>query len=498
MSARMLAVVAAGFGWLASAGAAPAATPDPSAAPKGRIREPAVAGSFYPGEAGPLRAAVRRFLRDAVPPAGPRPIALVAPHAGYVYSGQVAADAWRQAEGQPVDLVVILGANHTAAGFRRVALYPGDGFRTPLGIAAIDREAARALAQADPDVVLDAVPHAAEHSVEVQIPFAQVLFPAARIVPLVIGAPDPALCDRLGAALGAVLRGRRALVVASSDLAHYPSARDAEAVDARVLGAVVAMDAAAVRRAVTAEMARGVPGLATCACGEGPILAAIAAARALGATRATLVRQATSADVPGGEPGRVVGYGAVVFDAGELDAAARAALLSRAREAIAGYLARGESPAPRPLPPAAALRRGAFVTLTRADQLRGCIGRLSPDEPLGETVAAVAIEAAVHDARFPPVTRAELDRIEIEISVLTPSRPVAAAAEVVVGRDGVLLSKGGRRAVFLPQVADEQGWGREELLDHLCEKARLPAGCWREGASLSVFQAEVFGEAHRP
>jgi len=494
-TSRLLVVITAA--WLG----APLATRGTAASDefsRAGVREPAVAGSFYPADAGALRAMVQRFLRDAAPPSGPRPVAILAPHAGYVFSGQVAADAWRQAEGHSLDLVVILGTNHTAAGFRKVALFPGDGFRTPLGVAALDQEAARALARADPDVVLDAGPHLREHSVEVQVPFAQVLFPSARILPLVIGEPDPGLCERLGAALARVVGGRRALVVASSDLSHYPSARDAAAVDRRVLDAVVAMDARALRTTVSAEMARGVPGLLTCACGEGPILAAMAAARALGATRATLVRQASSADVPAGDPARVVGYGAVAFAAGEIDAAARTALLALARNAIAARLGAGKAPAPRGLPPATELPRGAFVTLTRGGELRGCIGRFSTRDPLASTVREMAMEAAFHDPRFPPLAREELKSIEIEISVLTPMRPVSGAAAVVVGRDGVVLAKAGRSAVFLPQVAIEQGWGRDALLDHLCEKAGLAASCWREGASLSVFQAEVFGEEHRP
>jgi MEMO1 family protein len=293
-----------------------------------------------------------------------------------------------------------------------------------------------------------------------------------------------------------VLRGRRALVVASSDLSHYPAAKDAAAVDGRVLDALLTMDAKRFRAVIAAEMARGVPGLVTCACGEAPILAALAAARALGASRATLVRHATSADVPEGPPGQAVGYGAVSFDAGEIDPEARAALLARAREAIPAFLATGKPPPPRALPGAASLTRGAFVTLTKGGELRGCIGRMSAVEPLASTVTSMAIAAAVEDPRFPPVTRAELSGLRVEISVLTPNHPVPGPEAVVVGRDGVLLSKGGRSAVFLPQVATEQGWGREQLLDHLCEKAGMPATCWREGASLAVFQAEVFGEEH--
>lgn len=500
------------------AGVAPAAACGASP-PKGapQVREPAVAGAFYPGAAGPLRTAVKRYLDDAGPPAPTRPIAIVVPHAGYAFSGEVAADGWRRAASRPPDVVVILGTNHTVAGFRGVALAPGTGLRTPLGVVEIDREGAAALVRADPDVVVDAGPHAQEHSVEVQLPFMQVLFPGAKVLPLVVGAPDPALCERLGRALGEVLRGRNALVVASSDLSHYPAASDAAAVDRRILAAVASLDAARLRATIDAEEARGVARLSTCACGKGPILAAMAAAKALGATRGTVVRYANSGDGPLGDPERVVGYGAVAFEAGPgaadtralepdaappgagtLDAPAKLALLAYARETLTRFLETETVPSARRLPAVASLRRGAFVTLKKGGELRGCIGRLEPDWPLATTVGRMAIAAAIQDPRFPPVGREELSGIEIEISVLTPMRPVAGAREVVVGRDGVALSRSGRSAVFLPQVATEQGWGRDELLDHLCAKAGLAAGCWREGAALQTFQADVFGEAHRP
>jgi hypothetical protein len=494
--------------------AGPAAPAGAAAAPE--VREPAVAGQFYPGSPQRLRDAVERFLRDAAPPAPARPVAIVVPHAGYAHSGEIAADGWRFASARAPDLVVILGTNHTAAGFRGVALLPGRGLRTPLGVAEIDRDAAEALARADPDVVADARPHEREHSVEVQVPFVQVLFPRARILPLVVGAPDPALCDRLGRALGQVLRGRDALVVASTDLSHYPSARDAAAVDRRVLAAMASLDPARFRSALAAEASRGVAGLATCACGEAPVLAAMAAARALGASRGTVVRYGSSGDGPLGDPERVVGYGAVAFEAGPgaadtraleergpppaggaLDGPARAALLAHARETIVRFVETGTVPSARRLPPAAAQPRGAFVTLRRKGELRGCIGQLSPAGPLGVTVGRMALEAALRDPRFPPVTRDELPALEIEISVLGPARPVA-AQDIVAGRDGVVLAKDGRHAVFLPQVATEQGWGRSELLDRLCEKGGLPRGCWREGAALQAFRADVFAEAPRP
>lgn len=477
------------------------------------VREPAVAGKFYPSDPGALRRAVEEFLREAVPPMAERPVALVSPHAGYIYSGQIAADAWRQAQGGKFDLVVILGTNHTAPEFRGVAVHPGTGFRTPLGVAEIDRLAAEALVAADPGCAFLADVHEKEHSVEVQVPYAQVLFPKAMILPLVVGSPDPALCERLGRVLGTVLRGRKAIVVASTDLSHYPSAKDAGRVDRKVLAAVAGLDPGAFRAVLREEMSRGVPGLGTCACGEAPVLAAMSAAKALGATRGVVVSYANSGDASIGDPNRAVGYGAVVFAAGPggpdtaalrdpsgeipegpLDASEKKALLSFARETIDRYLVTGTVPLARALPGKTRRPQGAFVTLKRGAELRGCIGRIFPEGPLGRTVGAMALQAAFNDPRFPPVGPGELSGLTVEISALTPMKPVAGAKDVVAGRDGVLLTKGGRSAVFLPQVATEQGWGRDEMLDHLCRKAGLPAECWKEGASLSVFQAEVFGE----
>ena len=179
------------------------------------VRPAAFAGQFYPDDAGRLRAALDAFMRDALPARVDQPVAIVVPHAGYVYSGQIAADAYRQAAAGPVDVVVILGTNHTNGAFRRVSVYDGEGYRTPLGVARVDRQAAEALV-GDGGGVFDSRLHEREHSVEVQVPFVQHLFPGAAIVPVVVGAPDPEACRRFGLALAAFAAGRRTLMVASS------------------------------------------------------------------------------------------------------------------------------------------------------------------------------------------------------------------------------------------------------------------------------------------
>lgn len=476
----------------------------------GEIRPPVVAGKFYPESVAVLKSAIDKFMQNAAPVQVQTPLAIVVPHAGYIYSGQICADGYNQVRSGAYEVVIVLGTNHTAPDLRKIAIYPGAGFRTPLGTVSVDEKVVAALIAASPDCKTDKAPHVREHSIEVQIPFIQTLFPQAKIIPAIVGMADTGLYIRFGTALAGVLKGKKALIVASSDLSHYPSAADAEMVDRKTLAAVASLDPTALRDTIRAQMARRIRGLDTCACGEAPIVAAMEAAKALGATGGKVVSYANSGDISIGDRDRVVGYGAVVFTAGpqeakaasEVPAAAdrtispadKKALIAFARETISNYLTTQMAPLPRGFNPAAMEPRGVFVTLKKRGNLRGCIGRMTPDRPLAALVGAMALQAAFEDPRFSPVTLKELPDLEIEISVLTPMKPVPNPGAIVVGRDGVLLKKGGRSAVFLPQVAPEQGWGRDEMLDHLAMKAGLPAGTWREGAEFSTFQALVFGE----
>jgi AmmeMemoRadiSam system protein B/AmmeMemoRadiSam system protein A len=480
----------------------------------GPVRAPAVAGQFYPADAEKLRQAISSFLDDAVPSRGEKPIALIAPHAGYVYCGQLMADAYRQAQGQRYDVVFILGTNHTTPGFRGVSVYSKGGFRTPLGVARIDEESAARILASDPAFAFEPRVHEREHSVEVQVPWVQQVLPGVPIVPMIVGDPDPDLCTRLGRAIAEASKGRSALVVASSDLSHYPEHDDACAVDKQTLKSVVSLDPAQVHSAARSEMALGVPNLQTCACGEAPIMAAMAAAKALGATHGIALSYANSGDALVGEYDRVVGYGAVMLSAGaatpdttalqrpaitamevSLSPADKKALLAFARKSVEWYLKVDMTPLPRGFSSAAQTPAGAFVTLKKRGELRGCIGHMAEDMPLCRTVGAMALAAAFDDQRFRPVQSAELDDLEFEISMLTPARPVPDAGSIVVGRDGVVIRKSGRSAVFLPQVAPEQGWTRDQMLENLCRKAGLPSDAWKSGAQFSTFQAVVFSES---
>jgi AmmeMemoRadiSam system protein B/AmmeMemoRadiSam system protein A len=480
------------------------------------VRSPAVAGQFYPGDETKLHRALTHFLDEAVPPCGEQPLAIVVPHAGYVYSGQIVADAFRQAAPFRYDVVVILGTNHTTAPFDGVALYPRGAFRTPLGDALIDDKIATALMAEESMFMVRPEAHAREHSVEVQVPFVQQLFPDARIVPAVVGTSDLRLCTRFGRALAAVLRGKKALIVASSDLSHYPEYEDAVEVDSRTLAAVTSFDPPQVATAVNDAMSGGIRNLSTCACGEGPILTAMVAAKELGATHGRLISYANSGDAAVGEYDRVVGYGAVIFapgpasadaapvlmrsadsTAGELTAADKKALLALARRSIEWYLDSGMTPLPRNFAAAARVPQGAFVTLKKHGELRGCVGHMAEDLPLCRAVCGMALMSAFEDQRFQPVAADEMKDIEVEISALTPFKRIPGAGQIVLGRDGVVIRKNGRSAVFLPQVATEQGWTRDEMLDQLCRKAGLPVGSWRQNAELFTFQAVVFSESEQ-
>jgi AmmeMemoRadiSam system protein B/AmmeMemoRadiSam system protein A len=477
-------------------------------------RPPAVSGRFYPSDAAQLRGGVEAYLAEAQPPRKERPVALILPHAGHIYSGQIAADGYRQAMEHEYDLIVILGTNHTVAPFNGVSIYPSGGYRTPLGLAEIDEEAASALAAADDSFGFRPAPHEKEHSIEVHVPFVQVAFPGVKILPAIVGRPDEALCASFGKALAKVLKGRKALIVASSDLSHYPTYEDAIVADHAVLAAMASMDTSLLLATMDEQMRAGHSGLSTCACGEAPALAAMTAARELGAGRGVVISYANSGDTSIGDRSRVVGYGAVAFVAGEgkpdtsalrlpaagphsaeLSPADRKAMLVFARSSIERYLTTGTLPLARGFSPVVWREQAVFVTLKKNGQLRGCIGQLRSDRPLCQAVGAKAIQAAFKDRRFSPVVLGELPDIDIEISLLTPPKRVAGPEAIEIGRDGVTLLKDGRRATFLPEVAVEQGWERDEMLEQLCRKAGLPAACWREGAEFETYRTIAFHES---
>jgi AmmeMemoRadiSam system protein B len=263
------------------------------------VRRSPIAGSWYPGSPAALAAAVDGHLSTAATDdlAGDL-VALIAPHAGLMYSGPVAAHAYRLLRGREFDVAVLVGPSHFV-GFEGVAVYARGGFDTPFGVAVVDEACAADLIAASPIVRARPDAHAREHSLEMQLPFLQRLAPDLAIVPALVGYQSAATAEALADALAAVLRGRRALVIASSDLSHYHAAADAARLDAVVIGCVERFDADGLQRALDERPEH--------ACGGGPMVAVMRAAQTLGARDSVVLHYADSGDVSGDKQS-VVGY----------------------------------------------------------------------------------------------------------------------------------------------------------------------------------------------
>jgi AmmeMemoRadiSam system protein B/AmmeMemoRadiSam system protein A len=470
-----------------------------------KIRQPAVAGSFYPAGPAELGKMIDGFLSKAAPPPQEKLVALVAPHAGYVYSGPVAAYSYALLKGRKYDRVVVIAPSHYEA-FGFSSVYDGAAYVTPFGQVPVDQAFAAKLAKMSPTIKLSGVGHTPspdhpEHSVEVQLPFLQRVLGQFQLVPIVMGDQSYDNCRALGAALAKLVQGTNTLIVASSDLSHYHKYDEAEKLDHKTLKAIEEYD--------YLDLARNLELRVWEACGGGPIVATMIAAERLGATQAKVLHYANTGDVTG-DHSRVVGYGAVALvkaasgamsdeAAFSLTKPEKDTLLQIARKSVETAVREGKQyECSTGGLEALAQERGAFVTLTEHGQLRGCIGYVSPLKPLYLTVRDVARMAALQDRRFRPVTANELRDLQYEISVLSPLRRVRDIQEIRIGQDGLLIHTVEREGLLLPQVASDEKWNRATFLEQVCYKAGLAAGAWRnDDADLFRFTALVFGEGRR-
>jgi AmmeMemoRadiSam system protein B/AmmeMemoRadiSam system protein A len=456
------------------------------------VRPPAVAGAFYPGTPDELRKDVTDMLA-AVKPAhiNGRVVALISPHAGYIYSGEVAAHGYRLIEGKRYDAVIVIAPSHHVA-FSGCSIYDGTAYQTPLGLAEINTDLARRLLDDYDFIISYPQAHLREHALEVQLPFLQIAVPDLRIVPIIMGDQSLAACRRLADAIAESTKGLNVLIVASSDLSHFHTYDSAVELDNIVVERVRDFDP----EGLAHDLASG-----KCeACGGGPIITAMLAAKLLGADSTEILQYANSGDTSG-DKSRVVGYlSAAIYDKEDvgvnlgLGHDEKVELLKIARKSVEAAV-RGEAPPEfSPASPLLKEKRGAFVTLTEGGRLRGCIGQIRGIEPLYLSVSHMARSAALEDPRFDPVKPPEVDRLEIEISVLTPFERMSDPSEIMVGTHGLYIEKGYNHGLLLPQVATDYGWDRYQFLDQTCNKAGLPAGAWKEGADIYLFSAQIFNE----
>lgn len=470
------------------------------------IRKSAVAGKFYDSAPARLRAGVDGFLEKDYRPVG-RLAGILAPHAGYSYSGAPAGAAFSALKTLEFDTLVILATGHTM-GLRRGALPAAGAFETPLGTVDVDEAFLAELLREKKLFEESPRAHAGEHAVEVQLPFLQALKGnKVKIVPVLFNSDDAGLLEEAGRAIGRAMKGRRALFCVSSDLSHYPPGNIAEISDRSVLLALrQAMRNASpgyFHQANGLLFAKASEYLDTTACGQAPMTAGAAAALELGCNDFELAVYTHSGKVSGDETA-VVGYGAGFFSeaapapagALELSGDMKKELLALARRSIGGCLKTGKVPA-QPLSPRPEfnLPAAVFVTLNIGGRLRGCIGSLEPRGALADMVGSYAGAAAFEDPRFPPVTAADLKKIDIEISVLSPLARAGGAADIKEGVHGVYLVSGRRSGTYLPQVWEHFG-SKEDFLSSLCaEKAGLPPGAWKEKSTvLYTYTVDHFAE----
>lgn len=473
-----------------------------------RVRAPAVAGLFYPAQASVLSKTIDGLLEGAPAHHIPRLKGLVCPHAGYPYSGPTAAIAYKMLAGRDVQTVVILGPSHYAL-FEGASVPNTDAYQTPLGNVPISARAQQ-LARISPFVLEpqclvqrpswwpqapkpapppgEDTPDTWEHSIEVQVPFLQKTLTNFTILPVVFGDVDPEQAARV---LAGVIDGKT-LVVASSDLSHYYTYDKAKELDHRCVKAICDLNIDEMKNQE--------------ACGKLPILTLMHLARQKG-WKTQLLDSRNSGDTAG-DKSRVVGYAAIAFyepAPQNVEAKERKFLLDLARRTLACVATNRDSPGPgvnaRDLSPILSETKGCFVTLTENGALRGCIGHILPQEALYLAVEDNARNAAIRDPRFQPVQPDELNKIKIEISVLTEPQPLRFNSpddllnKLEPGEDGVVLRIGPSGATFLPQVW-EQLPDKVEFLNHLAQKAGCAPDDWRgRNVSVSIYHVEAFQES---
>ena len=468
-------------------------------------RQPAVAGQFYPGNAAELQSMLKDLFSHAVPSKSIESIAaLICPHAGYVFSGGVAASGFNQLDpSKRYENVFVIGPSHHV-GFEGASVYTAGNFVTPLGTVQVNTQLGKQLIQKSKVFVSRNDAHVSEHSVEVQVPFLQYRFGKnLQIVPIVVGAGSPATLREIALVLRPYFNDRNLFVI-SSDFSHYPPYNDAKKADKATADAIMSRSPDVLIRVMKNNEESGIPNMATSLCGWPCVLTLLYMIQDDLKMSLQLVDYKNSGDSPAGQKDQVVGYCAIVvsraleqkkesFNLSDMD---KKDLLILARQTVEQYVKQKTvaTVEPSAFSKTVATNCGAFVTLRKNGDLRGCIGRFDASEPLYSVVQKMAVASSSEDYRFSPVSPQEVNQLEIEISVLTPMRRIKSIDEFQLGKQGIYIKKGARAGTFLPQVAEETGWTKEEFLGHCAQdKAGIGWNGWKD-AELYVYEALVFSE----
>lgn len=470
-------------------------------------RQPVVAGSFYPDKPEALEIVLESMFAKAEKRILPGDLkALLVPHAGYVYSGKVAAEAYKLIDTEKkYDNIFIIASSHQKY-MQGASIYNQGDYVTPLGKVKVNRDLANQLIEANNNLFFDPEAHAAEHSLEVQLPFLQYrLKTDFQIVPIVTGFQDVVFSRKLASILKPYLNENNLFII-SSDFSHYPAYQHAVVADERTGQAILAKSPRMLISAINTNASENFPNLVTSLCGWPGVLTFLYMIETESNIDAIHIKYMNSGDVTK-DSSRVVGYHSIAFVKNEnkvnmtkekfnLDDEEKKYLLDLARQTIESFLTDGSLPEIEEEKLSESLREkcGAFVTLHKKGSLRGCIGRFTSNENLAKVVQSMAVSAATQDPRFSKVKPSEMGNIDIEISVLTPLKEIKSIDEIEMGKHGIYIKKGFATGTFLPQVALQTGWTKEEFLGHCSrDKAGLGWEGWKD-AEIYIYEALVFSE----
>ena len=432
------------------------------------IREPAVAGQFYPAAAEELKSMIRGMVDEKVPKEDV--IGYYAPHAGYVYSGPVVGATVSRVNFK--DTCVIMGPSHTGAGAPFSILTEGT-WRTPLGNVEIDSELAKAILANCSHLKEDRLAHLQEHSIEVQLPFIQYFRPDIKFVPITLSHANASIYRNIGVAIAKAIKdtGKEVVIVASGDMNHYESQKITHTKDRQAIESILKLEAG--------ELLERVREFNISMCGYGTAACLIYAAKEMGPVKTELVKYQTSGDVTH-DFEAVVGYAGIIFKGLK-----ESPQVKLARETVESYVKRGEVPHPKNIPPEMKGKAGVFVSLHKGDELRGCIGTIEPDEPnIAQEIIRNAVQSSTQDPRFSPVTPEELPDLIYSVDVLTEPEPVKSEKDLDPKKYGAIVEAGWRRGLLLPDL---------EVVDtvkHQLEICRMKAGIGME-EPVKLYRFEV-------
>ncbi|MBP7652615.1 AmmeMemoRadiSam system protein B [Candidatus Dependentiae bacterium] len=493
----------------------------------GQDRNPVFAGKFYPSNPIELSAKLSKLFNNAVKNSigdSMELLAIVSPHAGYIFSGTVAASAFIQINGnKQYDNIFIISSSHTSS-FNGASIYNAGNFITPLGKVKVNTELADQLISENDCFIKSVKPHLNDHTIEVQLPFLQYIMKKDyKIVPIMIGTESPETIAKISKSLKPFLNFSNLFII-STDMSHYPDYDSAVKTDKETISAILSNSSE--KLLDIAYKFNNTPNLSTRLCGLSSVLTLINNTQEKKNLNFSNHIYKNSGDAEKyGDKSKVVGYCAISISADKTDKSfniknedviknkskndliekqakseniftenEKKKLLTLVKTTITEYLKTGKIPevSKSDITPNMELQCGIFVTLNKSGNLRGCIGRFVSSEPLYKTIQEMAIASATQDYRFSPVTLRELDSIDVEISILSPLKQIKNISEIQLGKHGIYIKKGGNSGTFLPQVASETGWSLEEFLGHCSrDKAGIGWDGWKS-ADIYIYSAEIF------